>query len=357
MSLRTDMTRLARDIRRPTIDPTTPLDQPISHKSTHILFDGHLVWRKRIVLLTSGCRVATCSMCPFPNEALPGVTAKHLIRQFDASFDRDDISRYEMVTIFCNGNFFNDVEIPAEARSHMFRRCRNAGVRYVTVESLPQYITPAKVASAQEDLGSVIMTVFIGFQSANDTIRNEAVNTTCTRRSFEAAHFLLASHGYRVASFLMVKPPFVTESEAVDDVVASLEYLASIGVRHATLCPMRVAPLTVAEQMYRRGLYRPAKIWTTVECLRRAHSIPGVTAMVNTTELKQEMNEDSVCVDQCPHCTPRVIAAIEKYLFTRVLSDLDVTCSCRAEYDELVRTDRDFRPLSQRIADYIVQEG
>lgn len=356
MHLRSDMTRLARDIRRPTVDPTTDMSSPMSSKSTHILFDGHLVWRKRIVLLTSGCRVATCSMCPFPNEALPGVTGQHLIRQFDTSFDRDDISQYEMVTIFCNGNFFNDQEIPAGARSHMFRRCRDAGVKYVTVESLPQYITPARVAAAKEDLGDAVMTVFIGFQSANDAIRNVAINTTCSRLAFETAHRLLDSYGYRVAAFLMVKPPFVTESEAVDDVVSSLEYLASIGVRHATLCPMRVAPMTVAEQMYRHGLYRPAKIWTTVECLRRAHSIPGVTAMVNTTELKQEMNEDSVCIDQCPHCSSRVIVAIEKYLFSRDLSDLDVTCSCRAEYEELLGQDIDPRPLESRIMNYIELE-
>lgn len=350
------MTRLARGIRRPTVDLNTALDEPMSHKSTRILFDGHLVWRKRIVLLTSGCRVATCSMCPFPNEALPGVTGQHLIRQFDVSFEHDDISQYEMVTIFCNGNFFNDQEIPSEVRSYMFRRARDAGAKYVTVESLPQYITPARVAAAKEDLGDVIMTVFIGFQSANDTVRNVAINTTCSRQAFEAAHYLLDSYGYHVASFLMVKPPFVTEDEAVEDVVSSTKYLASIGVKYATLCPMRVAPLTVAERMYQHGLYRPAKIWTTVECLRRVHEIPGVTVMVNTTELKQEMNTDSVCIDQCPHCTTHVTTAIEKYLFSRDLSDLDVTCSCREEYDVLVTSDVDRRSLEQRIVDYIELE-
>lgn len=359
MSLRSEMTRLARDIRRPTVDANAPLDQPMSHKSTHILFDGRLVYRKRIVLLTSGCRVATCSMCPFPNEALPGVTGQHLTKQFDASFDHDDISQYEMVTIFCNGNFFNDQEVPAEVRSHMFRRCRDAGVKYVTVESLPQYITPARVAASKEDLGDAVMTVFIGFQSSNDTIRNVAINTTCSRQAFEAAHRLLDSYGYHVASFLMVKPPFVTENEAVEDVVSSVKYLASIGVKYATLCPMRVAPLTVAERMYQRGLYRPAKIWTTVECLRHVHHVPGITVMVNTTELKQEMNADSVCVDECPHCTPLIIDAIERYLFTRdwaTLFEFDAGCACQAEYFYLRTRDIDPRPLERRITDYIELE-
>jgi radical SAM enzyme (TIGR01210 family) len=299
-------------------------------------------------------------MCPFPNEALPGVTGQHLIKQFDASFERDDISQYEMVTLFCNGNFFNDQEIPAEVRSHMFRRCRDAGVKYVTVESLPQFITPARVAQAKEDLGEAVMTVFIGFQSSNDIIRNVAVNTTCTREAFEAAHRLLDSYGYHVASFLMVKPPFVTEAEAVDDVVSSVEYLASIGVKYATLCPMRVAPLTVAERMYQRGLYRPAKIWSTVDALRRTHWIEGVTVMVNTTELKSEMNTDSVCVDECPHCTPVIIDAIERYLFTRdwaTLFEFDTGCGCCAEYFSLLVSDVDPRPLEQRVIDYIELEN
>ncbi|MGH3824650.1 MAG: hypothetical protein ACRDRA_17725 [Pseudonocardiaceae bacterium] len=55
----------------------------------------------------------------------------------------------------------------------------------------------------------------------------------------------------------MVKPPFLTDSEAVID---SADYLAGLGVIGITLCPTRVSRNTVAWELWQARLYPPPNL-------------------------------------------------------------------------------------------------
>jgi len=275
-------------------------------------------------------------MCPFPNEALPGIETDNLINQFESSFI-GDVNSYDMVTLFCNGNFFNDAETSPEARDHMFKRIRQLGANYAVVESLPQYVTAEKLDHVKGILGDVRLGVFMGFQSANDDIRNIAINTTCTKHAFESTTKILLEHNYIPLAFLMIKPPFVTESETIDDVEDSVEYLKRLGVTYITLCPNRVAPNTTCAVLHRMGLYGVAWIQTVEEILRITHRY-GLEVMVNTSELKPSINPDSECAISCMTCRDVRIANIERYLYSRDVSDIPyVTCSCNSRYELAVR--------------------
>jgi hypothetical protein len=292
-------------------------------------------------------------MCPFPNESLHDITDENLINQFENSF-HGDINDYEMITLFCNGNYFNDVEISKNVRNYIFKRIAESNAKYAVVESLPQFITSEKLDEIKTILGDKKLVVVMGFQSADDTVRNLAVNTTCTKTSFEFVVSEMLKREYIPMAFLMIKPPFLTESEAVSDVVESAKYLASIGMKQVTLCPMRVAPNTVASILYNMGGYKSLWIWSVVDILKRIHNeVPGITAVVNTTELKQDLNEDSTCAVTCPKCKDVMIKQIEKYLYTRDLNLLNLGCDCRKDYESFRDSEIDTRSVEMRVSDFL----
>lgn len=343
-SLRSKVSKVSKGLRVRTMNEQDR-DMPIHFKEDSIIFDGKLRTRKRIVLLTAGCGIGTCTMCPFPNESLAGVTEENIINQFENSFKDTDINDYEVITIFNNGNFFRDAEVSPVVRDHIYKRVAESNAKYLSVESLPQFTNAKKILDAKLKLGGKKLAVFMGIQTANDFIRETAINTTCTKKAFETATHNLLSNGFIPVAFLMIKPPFLTETEAIEDAVASVQYLASIGVTYATLCPTRVAPNTLLEILHNRGDYSPPWTWSVIEVLKRA-TLPEL--MVNTSELKPEMNLDSVCADGCPKCNERNVKAIESYLYSRDLSEIsDLSCDCQKEYEEFkVGEDERWRHIS-----------
>ena len=333
MKLRAELSKYSRGIRDFVLPENISLDEPMSHKSDSILFDGKTRTRKRIVLLTTGCDIGTCTMCPFPNESMAAVKSKNLCNQFDNSFKNDDINNHEVITIFCNGNFLSDREMPIEARSHMYRKFTNSNSQIMCIETLPQFVNEDKIETFKRESNGKRLAVFMGLQSSNDFIRNVAINTTCTKGNFEEAVKLLQKNDFIPVPFVMIKPPFLLEDEAIIDTIDTLKYLTTIGVTHATLCPTRVAPKTVLEKMYNDGMYQTPWIWSVIEILRNHRDQGGLKPMVNTTELKSDQNLDSTCAYGCPKCKDKLITNIEKFLFTRDFDLLDnLSCICQDDY-------------------------
>lgn len=331
-SLRARVAKYSRSLKVRTMDEQSR-DYPIDHKSDSIIFDGAERSRKRIVLLTSGCGIGTCTMCPFPNESLPDVTGSNIMNQFDNSFPNDTVSDYEIITLFTNGSFFRDAEFSPAARNYVYDKVRNSDAGYLVTESLPQFVTEEKILHAKDRLGGKRLSVFMGLQTSDDFIREVAINTTCTKRSFERACHNLLDNNFIPVSFLMIKPPFLTEEEAIEDTCKSIKYLASVGVSYALLCPTRVAPNTMLKVMHDAGLYSPPWIWSVIEILRRNRDEGISMPMVNTSELKAGMNPDSVCARECPKCSVRNILAIEQFLFSRNFKILDkLSCECLDDY-------------------------
>jgi len=122
--LRTKLMRLARSLRVCVIPENADLEKPQSWRDDEVLRGDHLVKRRRLVLLTPKCSSASCLMCPLPNEAWDNsrrvISAAQIIKQFDSCFGHSTDESRQMVTIYTNGNFFADNEIPPLVRQHIY---------------------------------------------------------------------------------------------------------------------------------------------------------------------------------------------------------------------------------------------
>jgi hypothetical protein len=201
---------------------------------------------------------------------------------------------------------------------------------------LPNFLTDKKIIEYKQILGNIILQVFMGLQSSNDYVRHDAINSTCSKISFERVSKKLLEVGFQPAAFLIIKAPFLTESEGIDDVLNSLKYLDSIGVKNSTLCPMRISKNTFLSKIYEYGYYKPLWIWSVIDILIKYYEAGGIgTPMVNTTELKQEVNSDSICAISCDKCSDNIISTLEKYLYERDITLLrSLKCDCYKVYNE-----------------------
>ncbi|WP_033825809.1 MULTISPECIES: hypothetical protein [unclassified Kitasatospora] len=293
--------------------------------------NGEVVGRKKVIVMSGGCSVPTCTMCPFTNLNNYGIeggrSAKSLLEQVRLTLARtEDEPSYEVLSLYNDGSFFAPKEIPRDVQVEIAHLVAAAGVKRLVVESLPQFVTEPVLRPFVQALGEVRLEIGIGLQSADVLVRETLVNTRITQKSFERALAVMAGLGVDPKIYLMVKPPFLTDGEAVTDVVESVDYLTGLGVSGMTLCPTRVSPNTVAWELWQAGQYTPPNLWTVVEAIRRVHRQLAVrVACVNL----RGSDFESVFPDACSACADGVVDALMRFGETGEAGDLPADCSCR----------------------------
>ncbi|WP_280505414.1 hypothetical protein [Nocardia farcinica] len=291
--------------------------------------DGATYARKKVILMSGGCSVPTCTMCPFTNYNNHGHGRDHtgLREQVATVLERvDGEPNYQMLALYNDGSFFAQREIPLEVQLDIATRVAATGVRRLVVESLPQFITEQTLPPFVEALGQVQLEIGIGLQSANRLVRETLINTRVTRESFEAAVGLMHAHRVIPKVYLMIGPPLLTEEEAVTDVIDSTAYVAELGIGGVTLCPTRLAPHTVAWWLHERGRYRPPNLWAVVDAVRAAQTRASVrVACINM----RGSDFESLYPDSCPQCADAIVDGLVAYSTSGDITDLPIHCDCR----------------------------
>ncbi|MFI6112886.1 radical SAM protein [Kitasatospora sp. NPDC051164] len=318
-------------LRLRTSGPVKPAEPRFTDFDKIRLGSGELVGRKKVIIMSGGCSVPTCTMCPFTNFNNYGIdgaaSAESLLDQVRRTLARtEDEPDYEVLCLYNDGSFFAPREIPRDVQVEIARLVAAAGVKRLVVESLPQFVTEHVLAPFVQALGGVRLEIGIGLQSADQLVRETLVNTRISQKSFERALAVMAGLGVDPKIYLMVKPPFLTDGEAVTDVVESVDYLTGLGVRGMTLCPTRVSQHTVAWELWRAGQYTPPNLWTVVDAVRRVHERLAVrVACVNL----RGSDFESVFPDACPSCADGVVDALMRFGESGEAADLPADCSCR----------------------------
>jgi radical SAM enzyme (TIGR01210 family) len=293
-------------------------------------------------------------MCPIPNEAFYGLrlhfTPGDFLQQFHSAFQDDSIDSYQLISVYNSGNWFANREMPAAARQGIYQIIAQSQCEGIMVESLPQFITPQAIAEAKAFLGNKRLFVGIGLQSADDLVRTICINTTCTKEQFERASSLLRENGYTPKVYLMVKPPFLTEREAVAETIQSIQYVADLGYSDVTICPTRIAPHTIVAELAKRGMFTSPSLWTIVDILKEASSRCNIRIACLDID---GQDSDTIYPRTCASCTPVLLEALERFNVERDLSlIMALDCSCREKHLEDMEVIDD-RPLPERVHTFL----
>jgi hypothetical protein len=245
------------------------------------------------------------------------------------------ITDCDCVSLYNDGSFFAPHEIKDEIRILIAGLVAQSGVSLLTVESLPQFVTEARLLPVLDALGDVKLDIGLGLQSAHPQVREYCVNTSVDNNSYERAVKLLQRHGVQIKTYIMLKPPFLTENEAIADALQSIDYCNSLGAPYVTLCPTSVSPNTLVWDLMKAGKYHSLNLWSIVDTAIRAPQ--EVTLRIVGINLRGA-NFVSTFPDSCPKCSENVRKSIGQFSLGNFdLRELD-RCSCAPSPDIPVNT-------------------
>ncbi len=282
-----------------------------------------------VVLSTRGCSWALragCTMCGYIYDSSAEVSQEEVLRQFKEGLAK--VGRVAYLKVFNSGSFFDEGEIAPETRREIYRMVNALGVERLQVESRPEYIT-REVLEEAKSLLEPELEVGIGLETASDYIREVCINKGFTFADFQRAMRVCRDAGAQVKAYLLIKPPFIAEKEAIEDAVRSGAAAARLGVERLSYNPVNVQRGTLVEELFKRGEYRPPWLWSVVEVVRRVKErveIPVVCSPSGAGTRRGAHN--------CGKCDPSVINALRRFSSTQELSHLEgLDCSCRRRWE------------------------
>ncbi|MGO9268685.1 MAG: hypothetical protein ACLQOO_00230 [Terriglobia bacterium] len=244
---------------------------------------GERANRLMVILRAPGCaydlrREGGCTYCGFRKLTTNGtaVSPDDLTAQVDHALLKHDCASQRIfeLDVYNSGNFLNDSEVPAEARTGIFRRISGEpAVRVVVVESRPEYITTERLRPLV-NAGVFALEVGIGLECVDDVIREKYLRKGFTRRAFEHSVRTLKSVGADLLAYVMIKPMPMSDQVALREAVRSAQYIhevaSQLGVRaRIALQPTFVVPGTPLAREFEAGHYSPPPLALVMETARQ----------------------------------------------------------------------------------------
>jgi len=318
------------DATRPATVYTTP----------EMLPDGTPCSAATVILRTKGCHwwwSSGCTFCGYFNDTRDDVTEDDLHAQWDWSAAKlNGFADVQMVKVYTSGSLLEDREIPVGFQERVLRECSEQGLHLI-VESRTEQLTEEKLAwatSVNDDF-----TVAIGLEAYDDEVLRFHVNKGFTVRSYDRAVANLKQAGLRVKAYLMFKPPFMSEADALDHIVDWIAAIAE-GADEISINPMNIQGGTVIDRLHRARQYRPPWLWSLVEMIRRAHPIVHPEGGVNgdADQISRLIVHPTAGgrvrgSHNCGSCDADVVAAIERYAVSGDLLEFEgLNCECETRW-------------------------
>jgi radical SAM enzyme (TIGR01210 family) len=281
-----------------------------------------------VILRTRGCYWADqkgCSMCGYAKDTLGrSATAAELAEQLARALERYRGQPY--VKVYTSGSFLDDREVDPASRE-AFVRAFSGKARRLLFETLPEFATAETVGPLVRAFDGQLEGA-LGLETTDPVVLAKFVHKNAPPSAYLAAADRLRELGVSPKAYLLLKPPYLTEGEAMRDVRRSI----AVAAEHfdtMSVNPVHIQNGTVVEWLYRRGRYRPPWLWSLVEVLRagaadrqgrRLVSFPTAGGLPRGPH-------------NCGSCDATVLAAIEEASLLQEFSGLDaLDCACRATW-------------------------
>jgi len=329
---------LKKDFTPKIRDPT----KPVRCWSEKDVLDGKIVDAYVIIFRTRGCSWALksgCSMCGYFNDSMwKKISDKDLLKQFDVAMQ--GYNGEKLVKIFTSGSFLDGHEIPQSIQKNILIKLFETAGK-VSVESRPEYVTDKKLSEIEKIVGTKTFEVGIGLETANDYVREHSINKGFSFNNYKKAAEALKKHKFKCKTYVLIKPPFLTEKESIEDCKNTVEAIKPYADT-ISFNPANVQRNTVVEHLWKRRQFRPAWLWSIVEILKQSKQITDARVKCDIAgggNIRGAHN--------CKTCDHKILDAIADFSLsqdTKVFNDLD--CGCKQNWlDQLDIEDLGFGSL------------
>ena len=292
------------------------------------LSDGKVVDAMVVIMRTNGCcwaKTGGCTMCGYRQASLRDVTEEDLNKQVDEA-----LSKYkgeQFVKFYTSGSFLDVNEIPVSIRDRIFKEF--GGCERILFESRPEFVTEEIVTTLPSNT-----TIALGLESQDPDVLFTSINKGFTPEDSKRAGEVIKAAGLKVRAYLILKPPFMMESSAIEETVKSVMFADAFS-DEISINPLNVQKGTYVERLWRAGDLRPPWIWSLIEVIRRSSGKVNSRLMSSPSGGGTQRG-----VHNCGKCDATALEAIESFSFSQNLSDLEISCECRDSWQKYMDSER-----------------
>jgi len=303
---------------------------------------GEFVDRLVLFLRGTGCTWVSdnggCTFCGFWNatnfgEKIPNEDYLHQVSQVLAD-PEVGVENYPIISLYNDGSLFEEREIAFDVVLTICQMlAKLPSIKRIVIETKIIDINEEKVAALTQALGTIELEIAVGFESANEVIRNVCINKSFPLPIFEKKTDLLQRYGVRLVPLIMVKPPFLTEQMALDDVVASLVYLEPFNLARIDFELATIEAHTLMHDLWQQGLYTTPRLWTLKAILEQRDALGLKTELYISPPTYSV--ESLAYSENCPSCNPAMQQAIHGFNRSQSVSAFDgIECACKASWQK-----------------------
>ena len=308
------------------------------YKTPENLPDGTPCTAATVILRTKGCVwwwKSGCTFCGYFNDVRDDVTAEDMFSQWEeAKRVTSDFRDCKMVKVYTSGTFFEDRENPPEWQEHVLRETYQMGLHLV-VEAQAQMCTPEKLEWVAERHPGC--TVAIGLEAYDNTVLRFHANKGFSLKQWHKAVEILRDNSLRVKTYLLFKPPFMSEGDALEHTISWVSEVSKIS-DEVSINPMNIQRGTIVDRLFRNREYRPPWLWSLVEMIVRTHDDVSKTdcrVIVHPTAGGKARGSHN-----CGLCDSEVVAAIERYSVSGNLGEFNgLECECKKVWLSEIQND------------------
>jgi len=282
-----------------------------------------------IIFRTRGCSWAFnsgCSMCGYFNDSSwSNVTDNDLLTQFDTAMKKYNGQKF--VKIFNSGSFLDDKEISPKIQEKILGTLAEKTDK-VSIESRPEFITDKKLSKIKKIMGSKIFEIGVGLETADDNIRINNINKGFTFKDYKKAADIIKKYGFSLKTYVLIKPPFVSEKMTIDDAIQTVDKIKNI-TDVISFNPCNVQRNTVVEYLWKRREYRPPWLFSVVEILKESKKI------TNNVLLKCDISGGGSIrgPHNCKSCDKNYLKAISDFSLSQKINVFNnLNCECKEKW-------------------------
>ncbi len=249
----------------------------------HALEDPHVgpYIMPLVTLRTNPCRwsaSAGCVMCGYHLGAnRDPVTDQHLIAQTKDAIKRLNPAVYPSLVFTSNGSFMDRAEVSDEIRPVLLRMLREAGFKFIVIETRPEYITTNRLhdmvdafsPNTASGAGPHPISISFGLESQDNFVQQYCINKGRRREDYLAAFELLQSQGFPFDCYVLLGKPFMTAQEDVEDAERTIRFAVDHGAGYVFVMVTNLVDYSLTSYLKERGRYALPNLWRVVELLER----------------------------------------------------------------------------------------
>jgi len=294
-----------------------------------------------VILKTGGCEWNRCRMCSYRHERYENRDSAFLesriIAQISWIQDHFRLEDVDAVKIYTSGSLFDASEVPPRVLEALARLLSG---KLVIAETRPEFVREEDlslfISAIDDGTHDTPLYVAMGVETSSDSVREKCINKGFTWNDFLRACTTARSAGAGVKAYLLAKPLFLTEREAIMDIRTSVNDLTGLADL-ISLNPCTVQKGTELEYYWKQRAYRPPYLWS-------------ILAMLSDSPVHMTCDPlgggHARGTHNCGVCDRPLVKGIRDYSLSAdrglLKTLLDAQCPCKEEWEFVVREERPY---------------